>query len=100
MTGTRIIAGIATIRGLPPSRYVASRFMKEQGLGGCQLPSHKFKKATPEHVAIPNTLERQFAVTKPDQVWGADIMFHSAQGSTYTSINYRNCCGVIRLCKV
>lgn len=49
--GARTIAGIATTRG------------------SCQLPSHKYKKATQEYVAIPNTLERQFAVTEPDQVW-------------------------------
>ncbi len=73
--GARTIAGIATTRGLPLSRYVATRLMKEQGLVSCQLPSHKYKKAAQEHVAIPNTLERQFAVTKPDQVWCGDITF-------------------------
>ena len=31
--GARTIAGIATTRGLPLSRYVATRLMKEQGLG-------------------------------------------------------------------
>ncbi len=141
--GARTIAGIATTRGLPLSRYVATRLMKEQGLVSCQLPSHKYKKATQEHVAVPNTLERQFTVTQPDQVWCGDItfiwtgnrwsylalvmdlfarkpvgwamshspdtkltakaltmafesrgrpkgvMFHSDQGSTYTSRNYR-----------
>jgi len=141
--GARTVAGIATTRGLPLSRYVATRLMREQSLVSCQLPSHKYKKATQEHVAISNTLERQFAVTQPDQVWCGDItfiwtgnrwaylalvmdlfarkpvgwamsnspdtkltakaltmafesrgrpkgvMFHSDQGSTYTSRNYR-----------
>jgi len=141
--GARTIASIATTRGLSLSRYVATRLMREQGLVSCQLPSHKYKKATQEHVAIPNMLERQFAVTQPDQVWCGDItfiwtgnrwaylalvmdlfarkpvgwamsnspdtkltakaltmafesrgrprgiMFHSDQGSTYTSRNYR-----------
>ena len=73
--GARTIAGIATTRGLPLSRYVATRLMKEQGLVSCQLASHKYKKATQAHVAIPNTLERQFAVTQPDQVWCGDITF-------------------------
>jgi putative transposase len=73
--GARTIAGIATTRGLPLSRYIATRLMKEQGLVSCQLPSHKYKKATQEHVAIPNTLERQFTVTQPDQVWCGDITF-------------------------
>jgi putative transposase len=141
--GARTISVIATTRGLAMSRYVATRLMKEQGLVSCQLPSHKYKKATQPHVAIPNTLERQFAVCQPDQVWCGDItfiwtgnrwaylavvmdlfarklvgwamsyspdtklaakalsmafeprgrpkgvMFHSDQGSTYTSRNYR-----------
>lgn len=39
--------------------------MKEQNLVRCQRPSHKYKKAKQEHIAIPNTLERQFAVIKP-----------------------------------
>jgi putative transposase len=141
--GARTISVIAIARGLAISRYVATRLMKEQGLVSCQLPSHKYKKATQPHVAIPNTLERQFAVCQPDQVWCGDItfiwtgtrwaylavvmdlfarklvgwamsyspdtklaakalsmafesrgrprnvMFHSDQGSTYTSRNYR-----------
>ena len=141
--GARRISAIATTRGLPLSRYVAARIMKEQGLVSCQLPSHKYKKAKQEHIAIPNTLERQFVVIKPNHVWCGDIrfiwtgnrwaylavvidlfarkpvgwamsyspdtklaakaltmafelrgrpkgvMFHSDQGSTYTSRNYR-----------
>jgi putative transposase len=136
--GARTISVIATTRGLAMSRYVATRLMKEQGLVSCQLPSHKYKKATQPHVAIPNTLESQFAVCQPDQVLCGDItfiwmgnrwaylavvmdlfarklvgsvdttlaakalsmafesrgrpkgvMFHSDQGSTYTSRNYR-----------
>jgi putative transposase len=41
--------------------------MKKLDLVSCQLPKHAYKKATQEHVAIPNTLDRQFAVTGPDQ---------------------------------
>jgi putative transposase len=73
--GARTIAGIATTRGLPLSSYVTTRLMKEQGLVSCQLPSHKYKEAAQTHVAIPNTLERQFSVTEPDQVWCGDITF-------------------------
>ena len=73
--GARTIAGIATTRGLPLSRYVATRLMKEQGLVSCQLVRHKYKKAAQAHVEIPNTLERQFAVCQPDQVWCGDITF-------------------------
>ena len=141
--GARTISVISTTRGLAISRYVTTRLMKEQGLVSCQRPSHKYKKAAQPHVAIPNTLQRQFAVCQPDQVWCGDItfiwtgtrwaylavvmdlfarklvgwamsyspdtklaakalsmafesrgrpkgvMFHSDQGSTYTSRNYR-----------
>ncbi len=34
-----------------------------------QLPVHKYQRAQQEHVSIPNRLARQFAVTRPDQVW-------------------------------
>jgi putative transposase len=43
--------------------------MKGQGLVNSQLPSDKDRRATQEYAAIPNTLERQYAVTRPDQVW-------------------------------
>ncbi len=43
--------------------------MKELGLVSCQPPKHAYKKAHQEHVAIPNLLDRQFAVTAPNQVW-------------------------------
>jgi putative transposase len=72
--GARTISGIATARGFSLSRYVATRLMKEQGLVSCQRPKHKYKKARKEHVAIPNTLERQFAVCQPDQFWCGDII--------------------------
>ena len=50
------------------SRYRASKLMKLLGLVSCQPPKHRYKKATPEHVEIPNHLGRQFAVIEPNQV--------------------------------
>lgn len=41
----------------------------------CQIKAHSYKKATNEHVGIPNTLERQFAVTEPNQVWCGDVTY-------------------------
>ena len=73
--GARTIATIATTRGLPLSRYRARSLMQELCLVSCQLPSHKYKKATQEHVAIPNTLERQFAVDKPNKIWCGDVTY-------------------------
>ncbi len=43
--------------------WLAGRFMKELGLVSCQQPTHRYKRGGHEHVAIPNYLERQFAVT-------------------------------------
>ena len=44
-------------------RWLAGRLMKELGLVSCQQPTHRYKRGGHEHVAIPNYLERQFAVT-------------------------------------
>ncbi len=49
--------------------------MKELGLVSCQIPRHRYKKASREHVEIPNRLSRQFAVTEPNKVWCGDVTF-------------------------
>ncbi len=49
--------------------------MKELGLVSCQQPAHRYKRGGHEHVAIPNYLERQFAVTEPNQVWCGDVTY-------------------------
>ncbi|SPZ77146.1 IS911 ORF2 [Shigella boydii] len=54
-------------------RWLAGRHMKELGLVSCQQPTHRYKRGGHEHVAIPNYLERQFAVTEPNQVWCGDV---------------------------
>ena len=73
--GARTISGIATTRGLSMSRYIAGRLMKELNLVSCQLPSHRYKKAKQEHIAIPNTLAREFRVDKPNHVWCGDVTY-------------------------
>ena len=57
------------------SRYRASKLMKELSLVSCQIPTHRYKKATREHDAAPNLLARQFAVTEPNQVWCGDVTY-------------------------
>ncbi|WP_435889837.1 hypothetical protein [Escherichia coli] len=47
--------------------------MKEPGLVSSQQPTHRYKRGGHEHVAIPDYLERQFAVTGPNQVWCGDV---------------------------
>ncbi|EQT98976.1 hypothetical protein MS6201_02559 [Escherichia coli] len=56
-------------------RWLAGRLMKELGLVSCQQPTHRYKRGGHEHVAIPNYLERQFAVTESNQVWCGDVTY-------------------------
>lgn len=44
----------------------------------CQISKYRYKKAAQEHVEIPNYLARQFAVTKPEQVWAGDRWMYLA----------------------
>lgn len=73
--GARTIATIVSTRGTELSRYRAAHIMRKLGLVSCQIPGHKYKKAKQEHVAIPNTLSREFNVTKPNQVWCGDVTY-------------------------
>jgi putative transposase len=54
---------------------LAGNIMKKLDLVKCQLSQHAYKKAAQEHVAIPYTLDRQFAVTEPDLVWCGDVPY-------------------------
>lgn len=56
-------------------RSRASRLMKELKLVSCQLPKHSYKKAEQPHVAISNELDRQFTVSRPDEVWCGDVTY-------------------------
>ncbi|ULR30192.1 IS3 family transposase [Dickeya fangzhongdai] len=73
--GARSIATMATQRGYQMGRWLAGRLMKELGLVSCQQPTHRYRRGGHEHVAIPNHLERQFAVTEPNQVWCGDVTY-------------------------
>ncbi|BDY92199.1 transposase [Escherichia coli] len=66
---------MATQRGYQMGRWLAGRLMKELGLVSCQQPTYRYKRGGHEHVAIPNYLERQFAVTEPNQVWCGDVTY-------------------------
>jgi putative transposase len=74
--GARTIADMVTnIKDIPLSRYRASKLMKSLGLVSCQSPKHRYRKVEQEHLEIPNLLERQFALTKPNQVWVGDVTY-------------------------
>jgi putative transposase len=73
--GARTIADMVTARGTSLSRYRAGKLMKKLELVSCQIPKHSYKKADQEHVAVPNKLDRQFTVSKPNQVWCGDVTY-------------------------
>ncbi len=73
--GARSLAIMATQRGFKVGRWLAGRLMKELGLVSCQQPTHRYKRGGHEHIVIPNRLERQFAVTEPNQVWCGDVTY-------------------------
>ncbi|NAW49768.1 IS3 family transposase, partial [Salmonella sp. gx-f5] len=73
--GARSIADMVRAKGVPLSRWRASKIMKELNIVSCQQPDHRYKKATKEHVDIPNHLDRQFAVTEPNQTWCGDVTY-------------------------
>ena len=73
--GARSIATMATLKGFRMGRWLARQLMKELGLVSCQQPAHRYKRGNQEHVAVPNYLDRQFAVTEPNQVWCGDVTY-------------------------
>jgi putative transposase len=73
--GARTISTIAFQRGLSISRYRAGRMMKALGLASSQPPKHNYKPANQPHLAIPNTLARQFDVKQPNKVWCGDVTY-------------------------
>ncbi|WP_139151798.1 IS3 family transposase [Shewanella colwelliana] len=73
--GARTIADMVSQQGVLLSRYRATKLMKELGIVSCQVPKHKYRKGTLEHIETPNHLGRQFAVTAPNEVWVGDVTY-------------------------
>jgi putative transposase len=66
---------MASAQGVKMSRYLAAKCMEKLGFISCQQPAHSYKKTGSERIDIPNLLARQFAVTKPNQVWCGDVTY-------------------------
>ena len=49
--------------------------MKVLNLVSSQQPVHRYRKANQEHVTVPNELDRQFSVNKPNTVWCGDVTY-------------------------
>lgn len=74
--GARSIASIVTRdSGVKMGHWLAGKLMTELDIANCQVPAHKYKRGDNEHVEILNHLNRQFAVTAPDQVWCGDVTY-------------------------
>jgi putative transposase len=73
--GARSIAQMVSGQGIPLSRYRARGAMRRLGLVSTQLPTHRYKKASQPHSRIPNTLNREFYPTAPNQVWCGDVTY-------------------------
>jgi putative transposase len=71
--GARSIAAIVTDKGMPLGRKLAGKLMAEMGLISRQRKKHRYARQEQEHIEIPNHLNRQFAVTEPNQVWCGDV---------------------------
>ncbi|WP_099137526.1 IS3 family transposase [Xenorhabdus budapestensis] len=73
--GARTMATIVTTKGRPLGRWLAGKLMAELGLVSRQQPTHRYSCKEQEHDDIPNHLDRQFAVTEPNQVWCGDVTY-------------------------
>ena len=73
--GSRTIRGMLAAQGIKVGRYLVRSLMRELGLICKQPGPHKYKQATVERLDIPNVLNREFNVDRPDQVWCGDITY-------------------------
>ena len=84
--GARTIASLVTNQGVLLSRYRAGRIMKKLDLQSTQQRKHRYRKATQLHLAIDNTLDRQFYPDKPNQVWCGVVMSRKSGQASVGSI--------------
>lgn len=73
--GSRSLMVMMRTQGHKIGRYRIRRLMKESGLRCKQPGAHTYKTATAERTEVPNTLNRQFSPSQPNQVWCGDITY-------------------------
>lgn len=74
-SGARSLAAMVTTKGIKLSRWRATKLKKVLNIIRCQQPGPRYKKASKEHIEMPNYLERQFAVTEPNQARCGDVTY-------------------------
>jgi len=77
---SRSILSLMREDGEQLGRFKVRSLMRELDLVSKQPGSHAYKRATVERLDIPNTLNREFDVPAPNQVWCGDITYIWAQG--------------------
>ena len=78
--GSRSILSMMREDGEQLGRFKVRSLMRELELVSKQPGSHAYKRATVERLDIPNTLNWEFDVPAPNQVWCGDITYIWAQG--------------------
>jgi len=73
--GSRTIVTKLVEHGATIGRYKVRSLMKEAELVSKQPGAHRYKVAKHERPDIPNHLNREFAVSAPNQVWCGDITY-------------------------
>ncbi len=77
--GSRTIMIQMQEEGHNVGRYRVRSLMRELNLTCKQPGPHKYKQVTVERPDIPNRLNRDFTVERPNQVWCGDITYVWAQ---------------------
>ncbi len=62
-------------RGIKLGRWLAGNLMKELNIRSGQRRTHRYPRGGNERIDIPNFLDRQFAVTQPNQCWYGDVTY-------------------------
>jgi len=78
--GSRSIVSMLATDGIRIGRFKVRRLMKEANVVSKQPGAHKYKTALDERLEIPNTLDREFNVIRPNAVWCGDITYIWAGG--------------------
>src|SRR5680860_230417 len=73
--GSRMITTMLNEEGVVIGRFKVRRLMSELGLVCKQPGPHAYKQATVERPDIPNRLNREFSVSRPDQAWCGDTTY-------------------------
>ncbi|MNF38206.1 Integrase core domain protein [compost metagenome] len=73
--GARSLAAALRKDGHAVGRFLARRLMQEAQLFSSQRRRHRYRQADGEHAVAANELDRQFRVSRPNQVWCGDVTY-------------------------